>query len=111
MRKIGNLSLRHAIGTHILCVHTPDPMAWMRYAQMLTFLALPLAGNRYVLTTHVGPCVLTAKLRPYPCGIRVAEIDSQGKIIPLRNEPVYAQGMPLGEPFFPYECFSVVSRP
>lgn len=111
MSKFGDLSLQHPIGSRLLCVQTADPTPWLKYAPDGYILQLPQVGMRYVLTAHVVPCALTEKLLPYSRGVRVSEILGGGRIIPLDNKPLYNQGMPLGEPFFLYNYFSVISRP
>lgn len=50
-------------------------------------------------------------LAPYSGGVLLSYLDPSGKLIPLKNPEVTHQGNLLGEPFFAYHCFMVLSRP
>ena len=102
MRQLsGDLTLGTArIGEMVACVMVPDITPWIQIARKQAF-TLPEVGKRYYVRGNVstanrsGIWLATGKL-------------ANGSLIPLWNPQVAGN---LGEPFFAYHCFMVLSRP
>ena len=104
----GDLSLAVRIGHPIRCIIIPDISHWQN-ADPTIVLRSPILGRTYFVRSHVAPGLNSPP--KYKQGVLLSELDHTGKLVPMENPEVTYRGNLLGEPFFAYHCFMVLSRP
>ncbi len=108
MRQIfGDASLANKIGERLRCIKGPDISYWTTRTPKSTKFSIPEVGKIYHLHSHVKTSYDFTG--PYQRGITVSIKTPSGLLVPLENKIIIHNGYLLGEPFFAYDCFMVLS--
>lgn len=106
----GDLSLAARLGQAIRCIKVPDISFWTEFASPPDhYFTIPQVGRIYYLHAHI--VAEPDFLGPYTRGVLVAEKLPNGNLVRIQNPQITFMGHLLGEPFFSYDCFMIISRP
>ncbi len=108
--QVGNLTIASRIGDLVLCIRQPDISFWTEYNTAQEFPFIPQVGEKFCIYSHIKQT--HGFPSPYLSGVLLGYRHAEtGRLVRLKNEEVYAYNIPLGEPFFAYDCFVAISRP